>query len=125
VCWRNLADVRAPASEAHDTLTIADLTTSIARVRIALPGAPCRSCPGRRTGEALGGVLVARARREGTQRRGWRLVEAPRRVRQVMSEMARFPIQAGHESARYRHVPNCAWTATLASWEGADGEIQA
>jgi hypothetical protein len=30
----------------------------------------------------------------------------------------------GHELARYMHVPNCAWTATLASWEGADGETQ-
>ena len=44
---------------------------------------------------------------------------------QMRSDIApSFQFKSGN-SPGYMHVPNCAWTATLASWEGADGETQA
>ncbi len=44
----------------------------------------------------------------------------------MMSDIARsFQFKSDTNSPGYMHVPNCARTATLASWEGADGEIQA
>jgi hypothetical protein len=66
---------------------------------------------------------TCRASYRGHRRSGRDVLDRDSKSRALMTRSLQF--KSDTNSPRYIHVPNCAWTATLASWEGADGETQA
>ena len=66
---------------------------------------------------------TCRASYRGHRRSGRDVLDRDSNSRALMTRSLQF--KSDTNSPRYMHVPNCAWTATLASWEGAGGETQA
>ena len=66
---------------------------------------------------------TCRASYRGHRRSGRDVLDRDSNSRALMMRSLQF--KSDTNSPRYMHVPNCAWTATLASWEGAGGETQA